>query len=173
MSRFINWFTYRWPFRAVIKWSLEEEIPGGDSFWYTFGATTLFVFVIQVVTGIWQLFYYVPTVDHAYQSVSYLRYQVPFGWLIHGLHYWGSNAFIVMVFIHLLRVFIWGAYKAPRQLTWLVGVILLFLVLALSFTGALLPWDWATGRPRSEPASPGRFQLLGSSSKNSCEAALQ
>jgi ubiquinol-cytochrome c reductase cytochrome b subunit len=141
MSRFINWFTYRWPFRAVIKWSLEEEIPGGDSFWYTFGATTLFVFVIQVVTGIWQLFYYVPTVDHAYQSVSYLRYQVPFGWLIHGLHYWGSNAFIVMVFIHLLRVFIWGAYKAPRQLTWLVGVILLFLVLALSFTGALLPWD--------------------------------
>ena len=141
MSRLINWFTYRWPFRAVIRWSLEEEIPGGDSFWYTFGATTLFVFVIQVVTGIWQLFYYVPTVDHAYQSVSYLRYQVPFGWLIHGLHYWGSNAFIVMVFIHLLRVFIWGAYKAPRQLTWLVGVILLFLVLALSFTGALLPWD--------------------------------
>jgi ubiquinol-cytochrome c reductase cytochrome b subunit len=141
MSRFTNWFTYRWPFRPVIRWSLEEEIPGGDSFWYTFGATTLFVFVIQVVTGIWQLFYYVPTVDHAYQSVSYLRYQVPFGWLIHGLHYWGSNAFIVIVFIHLLRVFIWGAYKAPRQLTWLVGVILLFLVLALSFTGALLPWD--------------------------------
>jgi ubiquinol-cytochrome c reductase cytochrome b subunit len=141
MSRLINWFTYRWPFRAVIKWSLEEEIPGGESFWYTFGATTLFVFVIQVVTGIWQLFYYVPTVDQAYQSVSYLRYHVPFGWLIHSLHYWGSNAFIVMVFIHLLRVFIWGAYKAPRQLTWLVGVILLFLVLALSFTGALLPWD--------------------------------
>jgi ubiquinol-cytochrome c reductase cytochrome b subunit len=140
-SKIINWFTYRWPFKPVIKWSLEEEIPGGDSFWYTFGATTLFVFVIQVVTGIWQLFYYVPTVDHAYQSVSYLRYQVPFGWLIHGLHYWGSNAFIVMVFIHLLRVFIWGAYKAPRQLTWLVGVILFFLVLAMSFTGALLPWD--------------------------------
>jgi ubiquinol-cytochrome c reductase cytochrome b subunit len=141
ISRVINWFTYRWPFKPIIKWSLEEEIPGGDSFWYSFGATLLFVFVIQVVTGIWQLFYYVPTTDHAYQSVSYLRYQVPFGWLIHGLHYWGSNAFIIIVFIHLLRVFIWGAYKEPRQLTWLVGVILLFLVLALSFTGALLPWD--------------------------------
>jgi ubiquinol-cytochrome c reductase cytochrome b subunit len=137
----INWFSYRWPFKPVVKWSLEEDIPGGDSFWYSFGATTLFVFVIQVVTGIWQLFYYVPTVDHAYQSVSYLRFQIPFGWLIHGLHYWGSNAFIVLVFIHMLRVFIWGAYKAPRQLTWLVGVILFFLVLALSFTGALLPWD--------------------------------
>jgi ubiquinol-cytochrome c reductase cytochrome b subunit len=141
MSKLINWFTYRWPFKPVIKWSLEEEIPGGDTFWYSFGAATLFVFVIQVVTGIWQLFYYVPTVDYAYQSVSYLRYQVPFGWFIHGLHYWGSNAFIVMVSIHLLRVFIWGAYKSPRQLTWLVGVFLLILVLAMSFTGALLPWD--------------------------------
>ena len=141
ISKFINWFTYRWPFKPVIKWSLEEEIPGGDSYWYGFGATLLFVFVIQVVTGIWQLFYYVPTTNHAYQSVSYLRYQVPFGWLIHGLHYWGSNAFIVIIFIHLLRVFIWGAYKTPRQLTWLVGVFLLLLVMALSFTGALLPWD--------------------------------
>jgi ubiquinol-cytochrome c reductase cytochrome b subunit len=140
-AAFIKWFTDRWPFNAVIEWSLEEEIPGGDSFWYSFGATTLFVFIIQVVTGIWQLFFYVPTVDHAYQSVSYLRYQVPFGWFIHGLHYWGSNAFIIIVFVHLLRVFVWSAYKRPRQLTWLVGVILFFLVLALSFTGALLPWD--------------------------------
>ncbi len=138
---FIRWFTDRWPFKPVIEWSLEEEIPGGDSFWYSFGAATLFVFVIQAVTGVWQLFFYVPTVDHAYQSVSYLRYQVPFGWFIHGLHYWGSNAFIIIVFVHLLRVFVWGAYKRPRQLTWLVGVILFFLVLALSFTGALLPWD--------------------------------
>jgi ubiquinol-cytochrome c reductase cytochrome b subunit len=140
-SKIINWFTYRWPFKPVIKWALEEEIPGGDSFWYTFGATTLFIFVIQVITGIWQLFYYVPNADHAYQSVSYLRYQVPFGWLIHGIHYWASNAFIVLVLIHMLRVFIWGAYKEPRQLVWLVGVFLVFLVLAMSFTGALLPWD--------------------------------
>jgi len=140
-SKFLEWFDDRWPFRAVIRYSLQEEIPGGDSFWYCFGAVTLFVFVIQVVTGIWQLFYYVPTVDHAYQSVMYLRQEVPFGWFIHGLHYWGSNAFIVIVIIHILRVFIWGAYKYPRQLTWLAGVILFFLVMALSFTGALLPWD--------------------------------
>ncbi len=140
-SKFISWFTYRWPFKPVIKWSLEEKIAGGDTFWFSFGAALLYIFIIQVITGVWQLFFYVPTTDSAYESVSFLRYQVPFGWFIHGLHYWGSNAFIVVVLIHLLRVFIWGAYKYPRQLTWLFGVILLFLVLALSFTGALLPWD--------------------------------
>lgn len=141
LSKFLQWFDERWPFKAVIRYTLEEEIPGGDSFWYCFGALTLFVFVLQVLTGIWQLFFYVPTVDHAYQSVSYIRQQVPFGWFIHGLHYWGSNVFIVLAVIHILRVFVWGAYKYPRQLTWLAGVLLFFLVMALSFTGALLPWD--------------------------------
>lgn len=141
LSKFLKWFDERWPFKAVIRYSLTEEIPGGDSFWYCFGAVTLFIFMIQVVTGIWQLFFYVPTVDHAYQSVSYIRQQVPFGWFIHGLHYWGSNAFIVIIVIHMLRAFVWGAYKYPRQLTWLAGVLLFFLAMALSFTGALLPWD--------------------------------
>ncbi len=140
-SKFTRWFGERWPFKAVTEWSLNEYIPGGDSFWYCFGATMIFVFAIQVITGIWQLFFYVPTVDHAYQSVTYLRRQVPLGWFIHGLHYWGSNVFILLVYIHALRVFIWGAYKSPRQLTWLAGVLLLMLVMALSFTGALLPWD--------------------------------
>jgi ubiquinol-cytochrome c reductase cytochrome b subunit len=140
-SRIIQWFTDRWPVKPVLRWSLEEQIPGGDTFWYSLGAATLFVFVLQVVTGIWQLFWYVPTTEHAYQSVMYIRQEVPFGWLIHGLHSWGSNAFIVLVFLHILRVFVWGAYKHPRQLTWLVGTILLLLVLALTFTGALLPWD--------------------------------
>jgi ubiquinol-cytochrome c reductase cytochrome b subunit len=140
-SRFVEWFTDRWPIRSVLRWSLEEEIPGGDSFWYSLGAATLFIFVIQVVTGVWQIFWYVPTTDHAYQSVMYIRQEVPFGWLIHGLHSWGSNAFIVLVVLHLLRVFVWGAYKYPRQLTWLIGTLLLFTVVALSFTGALLPWD--------------------------------
>jgi ubiquinol-cytochrome c reductase cytochrome b subunit len=140
-SRLVEWFTDRWPIRPVLRWSLEEEIPGGDSFWYSLGAATLFVFVIQVVTGIWQMFWYVPTADHAYQSVMYIRQEVPFGWLIHGLHAWGSNAFLVLLSLHMVRVFVWGAYKHPRQLTWLIGVFLFFTVVALSFTGALLPWD--------------------------------
>jgi ubiquinol-cytochrome c reductase cytochrome b subunit len=136
-----KWFTDRWPIRQVLRWSLEEKIPGGDSFWYSLGAATLFIFVIQVVTGVWQMFWYVPTTDHAYQSVMYIRQHVPFGWLIHGLHGWGSNVFIVLVFLHMLRVFVWGAYKYPRQLIWLIGTLLFFTVIALSFTGALLPWD--------------------------------
>jgi ubiquinol-cytochrome c reductase cytochrome b subunit len=140
-SRLIEWFTDRWPIRQVLRWSLEEKIPGGDSFWYSLGAATLFVFVIQVVTGVWQLFWYVPTPDYAYQSVMYLRQEVPFGWLIHGLHAWGSNAFIILMFLHMLRVFVWGAYKHPRQLTWLLGTLLFLTVLAMTFTGALLPWD--------------------------------
>jgi len=140
-SRIARWLNERFPIRAMMRWSLEEEIPGGDSFWYCFGSACLFAFVIQAVTGIWQLFYYVPARDYAYQSVIYLRQEVPFGWLIHGLHYWGSNAFVVLVGLHIARVFIWGAYKKPRQLTWMIGSCLVLTVLALSFVGALLAWD--------------------------------
>jgi ubiquinol-cytochrome c reductase cytochrome b subunit len=136
-----EWLAERWPIRPMLRWSLEEEIAGGSSFWYTLGACTLFTFVVQVVTGVWQLFYYVPAKDHAYDSVMYLRLQVPFGWLIHGLHYWGANAFVVLVALHAARVFVWGAYKKPRELTWLAGVALLLLVLSMTFTGALLAWD--------------------------------
>jgi len=141
VSRVADWLNERWPVRALMRWSLEEEIPGGASYAYTFGSSALFLFIVQAVTGIWQLLYYVPTVDHAYDSVSYLRTQVPLGWLVHGLHYWGSNAFIVLVAIHVARVFIWGAYKRPRELTWVIGSVLLLLVAAMTFTGALLPWD--------------------------------
>jgi len=141
LERIARWIDDRWPMRAVLRLGRDEEIAGGASFAYTIGSATLAVFVLQVVTGIWQLFYYVPTVDHAYDSLSYLRDQVPFGWLIHGLHYWGAAAMVVLVGLHLVRVFFWAAYKHPRQLTWLVGVALLLLTAALSFTGAPLPWD--------------------------------
>jgi ubiquinol-cytochrome c reductase cytochrome b subunit len=141
LKRIARWIDDRWPLRAVLRLGRDEEIAGGASFAYTIGSATLAVFVLQVVTGIWQLFYYVPTVDHAYDSLNYFRDQVPFGWLIHGLHYWGAAAMVVLVGLHLVRVFLWAAYKHPRQLTWLVGVALLLLTAALSFTGAPLPWD--------------------------------
>jgi ubiquinol-cytochrome c reductase cytochrome b subunit len=141
MRRIWDWIDERWPVKAITRWSLEEEITGGSSYWYTFGSSALFLFVLQAVTGVWQMLYYVPTVDHAYDSVIYIRTQVPLGWLIHGLHYWGNNAFIVLIGIHMARVFIWGAYKSPRQLTWLMGACLLLLALSMTFTGALLPWD--------------------------------
>jgi ubiquinol-cytochrome c reductase cytochrome b subunit len=131
----------RFPYSSMIRFALDEEIPGGASFFYTLGSSTFFLFVLQSLSGIWQLFYYVPTIDHAYVSISYLRISVPFGWLIHGIHYWGAQAMIVLVGLHLFRVFLWGAYKRPRELTWLAGVILLLLTAAMSFTGVLLPWD--------------------------------
>jgi len=141
MGRLRDWVNERWPLRAVLRWGLEEEIPGGTTYAYVFGSSLIFIFAIQVITGIWQLLYYVPTTDHAYDSVIYLRTQVSFGWLIHGLHYWGANAFVVLISCHMARVFIWGAYKKPRELTWLLGSCLLVLVLSLTFIGAVLPWD--------------------------------
>ncbi len=147
-SKLVGWINDRWPLRDLIRLGLEEDIPGGASYAYIFGSSALIMFAVQAATGIFQLFYYVPTVDHAYSSLSYLRLSVPFGWLIHGLHYWGANAMLVLVWLHLSRVFIWGAYKKPRELTWLIGVFLLLTTLGMSFTGAPLPWDetgyWAT-----------------------------
>lgn len=135
------WVEARWPVAALLRAGLDEPVRGGASFAYALGSATLFVFVLQVVTGIAQLFYYVPTVDHAYDSLSWLRDRVAFGWLVHGLHYWGANAMIVLVLLHLSRVFLWGAYKRPRELVWLSGVGLLLVTMGLSFTGAPLPWD--------------------------------
>ncbi len=148
MHRIWTWINDRIPVAKVLQIGLDEEIIGGSSFFYTLGSATLFVFTLQMVTGIWQLFYYVPTVDHAYDSLNFFRLFVPYGWLIHGLHYWGATAMVILVGLHILRVFIWGAYKQPRELTWTFGVVLLLLTITMSFTGAALPWDergyWAT-----------------------------
>lgn len=140
-SKIWKWINDRIPITTILQLGLDEEIPGGASFFFTLGSATLFVFILQIVTGIWQLFYYVPTVDHAYDSLTYLRLFVPYGWLIHGLHYWGASAMVVLVGLHILRVFIWGAYKKPREMTWLLGIVLLLLTVGMSFTGAALPWD--------------------------------
>jgi ubiquinol-cytochrome c reductase cytochrome b subunit len=134
-----NWFTQRWPFYPIKKLLLDEEIPGRARFAYTLGTGILTIIGLQIVSGIVQLFYYVPTVDHAYDSVSYLRTEVPFGWLFHNMHYWGANLMVVLVALHMVRVYIWGAYKT--QLAWLIGVGLLIMTMALTFTGAPLIWD--------------------------------
>jgi ubiquinol-cytochrome c reductase cytochrome b subunit len=136
-----RWIETRFPLAAVIRWSSVEGIAGGSRFSYALGSTTLALFLLLVITGIWQLLYYVPTVDHAYTSLMYLRLQVPLGWLVHGLHYWSAQAFIVVMGLHVLRVFVWAAYKKPRELIWLLGVVLLLLGAAFIFTGAILPWD--------------------------------
>jgi len=140
-SRFNSWINERWPLSAFIRIALEEEMAGGSSFAYVFGSAALVIFLLQAVTGIWQLLYYIPTLAEGYNSLNYLRTEVPFGWLIHGLHYWGANAMIILVLLHISQVFIWGAYKSPHELQWITGVFLFLLTMAMSLTGGALPWD--------------------------------
>jgi ubiquinol-cytochrome c reductase cytochrome b subunit len=137
-----KWFTERWPYYPLRDLLLKEDIPGGASFAYTLGTSLIMLFIVQAVSGVLQLFYYVPTVDHAYDSVSYLRTEVPFGWLVHNMHYWGAQAMVLLVALHMMRVYVWGAYK-KTPLTWFIGIGLVLTTMAISFTGAPLIWDQA------------------------------
>ena len=127
---------------------LNEPVPGGSRWAYAFGSVLLFIFILQVVTGILLMFYYVPSTDHAYDSTQYIIHEVDYGWFLLSYHFWGSSAMVVMVFAHMSQVFLWGVYKKPRELIWLVGLALFGIVMAFGFTGYLLPWDqrayWAT-----------------------------
>ncbi len=146
-ARVADWLDERFGWRQAWQAIFLRKIPHVN--WlYTLGSATLFVAVLQVVTGILLTLYYVPTPDHAYDSVMYITTQLPAGWLIRGLHHWGASAMVVLTALHLLRVFAYGAYKFPREVTWLTGVGLLLVVVGFGFTGYLLPWDqkayWAT-----------------------------
>ncbi len=146
-ARLENWLDQRLGWRQVWEAVFLRKIPKVN--WlYTLGSATLFVAINQIVTGILLTFYYVPTPDHAYDSIQYITFQVPAGWYIRGLHHWGASAMVVLTVLHMLRVILYGAYKYPRELTWLTGVVLLLVVIGFGFTGYLLPWDqkayWAT-----------------------------
>ncbi len=148
MSKVYSWLDERADLTHTFSPLLFRKIPKGVGWWYTFGSATLFVFILQAVTGIFLAMYYSPSPDHAYDSVKYISHDVMLGSFIRGLHHWGASAMVVLVVLHLLRVVIMGAYKYPRELTWIVGVFLLLLTMAFGFTGYLLPWDekayWAT-----------------------------
>jgi len=146
-TRLGNWLDERTGWRRVWEAIFLRKIPKVN--WlYTLGSATLFVAINQIVTGILLTIYYVPTPDHAYDSVQYISTQVPAGWLIRGLHHWGASAMVVLVGLHMLRVVFHGAYKYPREMTWTTGVVLLLITVGFGFTGYLLPWDqkayWAT-----------------------------
>jgi quinol-cytochrome oxidoreductase complex cytochrome b subunit len=146
-TRLGNWIDERMGWRQVWDAIFLRKIPKINWF-YTLGSASLFVAVNQAITGILLTIYYVPTPDHAYDSVQFITTQIPAGWLIRGLHHWGASAMVVLVVLHMLRVIFYGAYKFPREITWMTGVILLILVIGFGFTGYLLPWDqkayWAT-----------------------------
>ncbi len=147
LTRFGNWMDERIGWRSVWEAIFLRKVPKVNWF-YTLGSATLFVALNQAITGILLTIYYVPTPDHAYDSVQYITTQVAGGWLIRGLHHWGASVMVVLVVLHMLRVIIYGAYKFPREVTWMTGVVLLLVVIGFGFTGYLLPWDqksyWAT-----------------------------
>ena len=119
------------------------------SWWYIFGSATLVVFILQVVTGICLATVYTPAADRAWDSLIYLNYQQPLGWYLRGLHGWGSNFMVALMIIHLIQVFPFGAYKFPRELTWVAGCVLLLSTLGMAFTGQVLRFDqnayWGLG----------------------------
>ncbi|RMF92211.1 MAG: DUF4405 domain-containing protein [Candidatus Schekmanbacteria bacterium] len=138
--------------RLSIREALEKNLkkPVGEhvNWTFCFGGITFLLFVIQAFTGVLLLMYYQPTTAAAYKSVVHITNNVPFGWLMRGIHHWAANLMTVFVFLHMLRVFFYGAYKAPRDFNWVTGVVLLLLTLGFGFTGYLLPWNqisyWAT-----------------------------
>jgi ubiquinol-cytochrome c reductase cytochrome b subunit len=136
----LNWIESRTGFISMAKDFLTEDVPGGASYWYVFGSATMFAMILQITTGIFLTFFYAPSAATAWESTRAI-YLNPFTHFLLSLHYWGASAMIALVFLHLLQVLIWGAYKSPRELQWIVGVILLLVTLVLGLTGYLLPWD--------------------------------
>jgi quinol-cytochrome oxidoreductase complex cytochrome b subunit len=127
---------------------LDKPIPKGLNLSYCFGGITFFLFVMLAVTGYFMTLYYVPSPLQAYDAVDYLTFEVPMGQVIRGVHHWSANLMMGTIFLHMIRVFIYGAYKKPREINWMSGVGLFCLVMGFGFTGYLLPWDqkayWAT-----------------------------
>ena len=135
MSPFLRGFLYR-------------KTPKGNTWYYTLGSATMFAFVSQAVTGVFLAMYYNPDPARAYDSASHITNEVFLGELVRGMHRWGSTVMIILIFLHMGRVFVFGAYKYPREINWVIGVVLLVLTLASGFSGYLLPFDqrsfWAT-----------------------------
>jgi len=137
----LNWLESRTGFVSMTKNFLTEDVPGGPSYWYVFGSATLFAMILQIVTGVFLTMYYAPSAASAWESTLFIYQKVPMGQFVISLHYWGATAMIALVALHLVQVAVWGAYKRPRELQWVVGVILFILTLVLGLTGYLLPWD--------------------------------
>jgi len=143
------WIDERMEMHDYIKKDiLDNPIPKGLNISFCFGGITFFLFVMLAATGYFMTIYYVPTPDQAYDAVDYFTYEVSMGDIVRGVHHWSANLMFVTIFIHMIRVYIYGAYKKPREINWITGVLLLSVVMAFGFTGYLLPWDqkayWAT-----------------------------
>jgi cytochrome b6 len=137
-----DWVNERLKINPLVEYMSQKAVPRHkDMFWYYFGGITLFFFLIQVLTGILLLLYYRPGSDSAYESVRFIISEVSFGWLIRAIHSWSANLMILAAFIHMFSVFFTHAFRKPRELTWVTGIVLLGLALGFGFSGYLLPWN--------------------------------
>lgn len=166
MKRILAWLEARLNLRDSVGPMLMHPIPRGAAgpmgWWYVFGSASITLLMIQVVTGIGLAMVYVPTADQAYESLVYLNYRQPLGWFLRSLHYWSGSAMVVMVVVHMTQVYLHGAFKYPRELNWLTGVLLLMVTLGMAFSGQILRWDadayWGVGVGAS---MAGRVPVLG------------
>ncbi len=144
----VGWLDERAGMSPTLRAMLYRKVPKGTNWFYTLGSATMFAFVSQAVTGVFLAMYYDPSAVAAYDSIAYISNEVFAGELVRGMHRWGSSVMVILIYMHMARTFFFGAYKYPRELNWIIGVVLLILTMAMSFTGYLLPFDqrsfWAT-----------------------------
>jgi ubiquinol-cytochrome c reductase cytochrome b subunit len=166
MRKILRWLDERLSLSESVRPVLEHPIPraaaGPMGWWYVFGSASITLLMVQILTGIGLALVYVPAADQAYESLLYLNYQQPLGWFLRALHFWSGSAMVFMVIVHMTQVFLFGAFKYPRELNWVTGVFLLLLTLGMAFTGQVLRWDadayWGAGVGAS---MAGRVPLLG------------
>jgi quinol-cytochrome oxidoreductase complex cytochrome b subunit len=144
----LDWLEERSGIVGGLRYFLFRKVPGDTGWWHTLGSATLTAFLVQLVTGVILAMYYKPDPRSAHASIDQITHDVWGGWLVRGMHKWGASVFIILLFLHMGRVFLFGAYKYPRELNWIVGVLLLATALFEGLTGYLLPFDqtayWAT-----------------------------
>src|SRR6476469_9482026 len=144
----LDWLEERSGLVGGTKYFLFRKVPGDSGWAHTLGSATLTAFLVQALTGAILAMLYKPDPEHAYSSIQHITNGVTCGWLVRGMHRWGASVFIILLFFHMARVFLYGAYKYPRELNWIIGVLLLILGMFEGFTGYLLPYDqtayWAT-----------------------------
>lgn len=148
LSKMYDWIDDRLDITPLWRDLADHEVPEHvnpayhfSAFVYCFGGLTFFIIVIQILSGMFLTMYYVPDIENAWQSMSYIQFDLAYGTIVRGMHHWGASLVLVMVFLHTLRVFFTGSYKKPREMNWVVGVLMFFILLGLGFTGYLLPWD--------------------------------
>jgi menaquinol-cytochrome c reductase cytochrome b subunit len=144
----VGWLDERSGLSPFLRGFLYRKVPKGTNWYYTLGSATMFAFLSQAVTGVFLAMFYEPDPTRAYESASHITNDVFLGELVRGMHKWGSSVMIILIFLHMGRTFVFGAYKYPRELNWIIGVILVVLTLVMGLTGYLLPFDqrsfWAT-----------------------------